>query len=378
MQALTNCTIYTGSSVLTDKAVLVENGRISDIVEADAIPSQATPVDLEGNILSSGFIDLQINGCGGRMFNDHISTETLDIMTEAIRPTGCTAFLPTLVTAPDEDIFKAVEVVDAYRRENSESVLGMHLEGPYISRKRRGIHDETLVRRPDSEVLSFVAEHGYEVVRMVTMAPEHADPEHVALLARAGIRISAGHSASPCAVAREAFRSGMSMATHLYNGMDPIMGREPGLVAAVYLERPWTGIIADGVHVAWENVELAKRILGEKLFLVSDAVGPVGTDRTEFLLGGRDMVVKDGKCLAADGTLGGSMLTMDVAVRNCVEHVGLPLDETLRMASLYPARAIRMDGELGKVARGYLADLVVLDRELSVVSTFKRGQRLDT
>lgn len=374
MKAFTNCTIYTGSCVLTGKAVLVETGRITDIVSHDAVPAHAQTIDVGGHILAPGFIDLQINGCGGRMLNDNISAETLDVMTEAIRPTGCTAFLPTLVTASDEDMLQAVEVMDAYRDAYPESVLGLHLEGPYLSKRRRGIHNEALVREPEKRVLALVAEHGYEVVRMMTMAPEHARAEHIALLDRAGIRVSAGHSASPCSVARAAYRSGMSMATHLFNGMEPIQGREPGLVAATYLERPWTGIIADGVHVAWDNIELAKRILGERLFLITDAVAPVGTGLTEFVLGGHEVVVRDGKCLSADGTLGGSVLTMDMAVKNCVNHVGIDLEEALRMASLYPARAIRVDNELGKISKGYFADMVVLDSDLNVVSVYKRGE----
>ncbi len=375
MQALKNCVIYTGGDVLTDKAVLIENERISDIVESDAVPARAATVDLDGNILAPGFLDLQINGCGGRLFNEDISEETLDVMTEAIRPTGCTSFLPTLVTASDEDTLRAVEVMDAYRDKKPESVLGLHLEGPYLSRKRRGIHNEALVRGPDAGMLRLIADHGYEVVRMMTMAPENVELEHIKMLTEAGIRVSAGHSAAPCPVARKAFRSGMSMATHLFNGMEPLKGREPSLVGAVYLEHPWSGIIADGVHVAWDNIELAKRILGERLFLITDAMPPVGTDMTEFELAGRTVYVKDGKCLAADGTLGGSVLTMDKAVRNCVEQVGVALEEALRMASLYPARAIRLDGVLGKISKGYFADLVVMDHDLNVVSTFKRGRQ---
>ncbi|WP_222705781.1 N-acetylglucosamine-6-phosphate deacetylase [Salidesulfovibrio onnuriiensis] len=375
MQAFTNCTIYAGNAVLAGKAVLVEDGKISGVVANDAVPDHAAIVDLQGLSLAPGYIDLQINGCGGRMFNDDVSVETLDIMAKALLPTGCTSFLPTLVTATDEDMLKAVEVVDAYRDARPECVLGVHLEGPYLSRKRRGIHNESLVRQPDSKVLSLVAEHGPEVVRMMTMAPENAGTEYVKQLTDAGIRVSAGHSATPCTVAREAFRNGMTMATHLFNGMEPLMGREPGLVGAVYLERPWTGIIADGVHVAWDNIELAKRILGEKLFLITDAVAPVGTNQTEFQLGGHAVFVKDGKCLSADGTLGGSVLTMDVAVKNCVNHVGIELEEALRMASLYPAMAVGLDHELGRIEPGYFADMVALDDDLNVVSVFKRGQR---
>jgi len=164
------------------------------------------------------------------------------------------------------------------------------------------------------------------------------------------------------------------MATHLFNAMEPLKGREPGLLGAVFLEKPWTSIIADGVHVAWENIILAKQILGEKLLIVTDATPAVGSDITQFEFGGQTVYVKEGKCVAADGTIGGSLLTMDQAVRNCVEHAGVELDEALRMASLYPAQAIGMDGDYGRIGKGYQADFVALDPELEIVSVFKQGK----
>lgn len=375
MYALKNCTIFTGEGVLENSAVIVDGRRITEIIAVSDVAKGMEVRDLKGSILAPGFIDLQLNGCGGRMFNDDISVETLDVMAEAILPTGCTSFLPTLVSTNDEAMLQALKVVRNYRAGNGSAILGLHLEGPYLSLKRRGIHDPDEIRDPDERMLEIIVEYGSEVTRICTMAPETVKPEHVEKLTRAGIVVSAGHSAAPCPQARTMFRSGMTMATHLFNGMEPLQGREPSLVGAIYLEKPWTGIIADGVHVSWDNIELAKNILREKAFCITDAVSAVGTDMTEFQLGGQTVFVKDGKCSAADGTIGGSVLSMDQAVRNCVDHVGIDLYETLRMATLYPAKAIDIDSEYGRVTQGYMANLVVLDKEsLSVRHVVRDGK----
>ncbi len=375
MYALTNGTIFTGREILTDSAIIIENKHIINVVKTSAIPPQAEVIDLNKGVLAPGFIDLQLNGCGGRFFNDNISEETLDIMTEKILPTGCTSFLPTLISGPEKDIVKALEVVRKYRKKNGETVLGLHLEGPYISHKRRGIHNPDMIKQPSNKTISLIAKYGAEVTRICTVAPEVVDPRHLEELVKAGVRVSAGHSSVSCSLARKMFRTGISMATHLFNGMESLQGREPSLVGAVYLEKPWTGIIADGVHVSWDNIELSKNILKNKLFCITDATSAVGTDITEFVLGDQTVHVKDGKCATAEGTIGGSMLTMDKAVHNCVNHANIELSEALKMTSLYPARAIGVDSEYGIIAPGYHADLVILHHEsLKVRSVMKNGE----
>jgi N-acetylglucosamine-6-phosphate deacetylase len=232
-----------------------------------------------------------------------------------------------------------------------------------------------MIRKPEKPMLSLMTEYGKNVVRLCTLAPEHVLQKQLEQLNNGSIRISAGHSAIDCTRARRMFQNGIGMATHLFNGMEPLLGRAPGLVGAIYLEKPWTGIIADGVHVAWDNVILAKEILQEKLLLITDATPAVGSDNTQFGFGGQTVYVREGKCVAADGTIGGSLLTMDQAVRNCVQHANIPVDEALRMASLYPAQAIGVDTQYGRIARGYRADLVALSPRLEVVSVFKQGIR---
>lgn len=378
MHALKNCTIYTGDKILENKAVLIRDGRIKDIVAIEALPTDISALNLNGHTLAPGFMDLQLNGCGGKLFNDDISEKTLDVMTEATLSSGCTTYLPTLVSCSDEDMRQAMQVVATYRQKKPDTVLGLHIEGPYLSFQRRGIHNPDMIRLPDTEMLELMVQYGPDVVRMTTMAPEAVLPEHINVLTRAGIRVSAGHSAARTRQAKNAFTAGVSMATHLFNGMAPLKGRAPGLVGTVFLESPWTGIIVDGIHVHWDNVRLAKRLLDKKLFCITDATPAVGTNITKFEFGGQQVYIKQGKCAAADGTIGGSILTMNRAVYNCVHHVGIALDEALRMATLYPARALGMDHEYGKIAPGYWADMVVLNDEQTVHNVFKRGQSVFT
>ncbi len=376
MHALTHCTLYTGRDILEDYAVVIDKKRIADIVKATTLPSDMNTEDMHGAILTPGFIDLQINGCGGRLFNDHICAETLDTMCRTMLPTGCTGFLPALISTSDTDMTTAMKVVQDYREHARETVLGLHLEGPWLNLERRGIHDPGMIRPPDEDMLALIKRYGNKVVRMCTLAPEQVQQHQIEQLNHADIRISAGHSSVYCSRAREMFRQNIHMATHLFNAMEPLKGREPGLLGAVFLEKPWTGIIADGVHVAWENIILAKEILGEKLFLVTDATPAVRSDITHFEFGGQRVYVKEGKCVTEGGTIGGSLLTMDQAVRNCVAYAGVEPAEALRMASLYPAQALGMDTEYGRIGKGYQADLVALDQQLEVVSVFKKGECL--
>mgnify|MGYP001020467735 CR=1 FL=1 len=319
-----------------------------------------------------------MNGCGGALFNRDISARTLEAMAATCLRFGVTSFLPTLISAPDADMLAALSVVSATRRERPEArwnVLGLHLEGPWLNPRRAGIHDRSQLRPPDPALAGRVASADADMVRLLTAAPERLGPELAARLARAGVLVSAGHSEASFEQVQACVEAGLSLATHLFNGMAPLAGREPGLLAAAFLDpRIMAGIVADGAHVAWENVRLAKKLMGDRLFLVTDAMPPAGADLREFTLCGQ-RVFSDGVRLTdAQGVLAGSVLTMDQAVRNCVRHGGVALDEALRMATLYPARAVGLEGELGVIEPGAVANLVVLDPELRVRGTVVAGR----
>jgi N-acetylglucosamine-6-phosphate deacetylase len=374
--ALTATHLYTGDQELTHHAVLVDQHRIVDCLPISQISSDWKLRYTDSN-LAPGLIDLQLNGCGGVMFNDAITAETLTVMHQTNLKSGTTSYLPTLITCSDADMLAALEVVAAYRQQHPISVLGLHLEGPYLNPKRKGIHNEAYIRRPDSAMLEKITAVGSAVVKLVTLAPEQAEPHQIQQLAEQGILVSAGHTDATFEQAMAGFDAGVGMVTHLFNAMSPWLGRSPGVVGATFSHpNIYAGIIADGHHTHFESIALAHRIKQNKLILVSDATPPVGTDMTSFVIGGQEVFYRNGKCVSADGTLGGSALTLITAVANCVQHLHLPLAEALRMASLYPAQAIGVDDYLGKIAPGYVANFVVFDPEFRVTAVVDQGHYL--
>jgi N-acetylglucosamine-6-phosphate deacetylase len=378
MYALTNCALYTGHQELTDRALIIEGSRIVEIVPQAHLPPCQTidhTIDLAGNSVAPGFIDLQLNGCGGVMFNDRITAATLETMHQTNLKSGTTSFLPTLITTSDHDMQTALELVQQYRQQYPHRVLGLHLEGPYLNPKRKGIHNEAYIRPPDRAMLQRIATYGRETVKLVTLAPEQAQPDQIRLLTEAGIVVSGGHTDATYEQAIAGFEAGVSMVTHLFNAMTPWLGRSPGMVGGVFSRGDvYAGIIADGFHVHYESIRLAHRILQDKLLLVTDATPPVGTDMPAFWIGGQEVFYQNGKCVSADGTLGGSALTLIEAVANCVRHVGISLPEALRMASLYPAQAIGVDDTLGQIAPGYVSNLVIFDANFQIHGMVDAGQ----
>ncbi|MGL5226471.1 MAG: N-acetylglucosamine-6-phosphate deacetylase [Aeromonas sp.] len=376
MYALTHCTLYTGSCVLSGYSVVIDADKIVAISPVAELPADIECIDLHGANLSAGFIDLQLNGCGGVMFNTDISTDTLAIMQAANLKSGTTSFLPTLITSPDADMKQAVAVTRAYMAAHPNEVLGVHLEGPYTNLTRKGIHPAAQIRQPVDEMIAFFCANS-DAIAKITLAPERNEPAHIRQLVDAGILVSAGHSAANYEQAMAGFNNGIGFATHLYNAMTPtVNGREPGVVGAIYDRNDvYAGIIVDGHHVHWANVRLAHRIMGEHLVLVTDATAaagaPEGFDKFDFC--GTTVFVRDGQCLDENGTLGGSSLTMIEGIENLVTQVGLTLDEALRMATLYPARAIGREADLGRIQVGHIANLTVFDQHFTVRGTVVNG-----
>ncbi|MEZ8318880.1 N-acetylglucosamine-6-phosphate deacetylase [Vibrio splendidus] len=374
MYALSNCKIYTGSDVLTDHAVVIENELIKKVCPISELPEGIEVRDLNGANLSPGFIDLQLNGCGGVMLNDEITADTMQIMHKANLKSGCTSFLPTLITSSDEDMRAVITAAREYHNQYQNQSLGLHLEGPYLNVTKKGIHSVDHIRKSDSEMIELICENN-DLVAKVTLAPELNDPEHIERLRKAGVVVSIGHTNATYAEARQGFESGITFATHLFNAMTPMVGREPGVVGAIYdTPEVYAGIIADGFHVDYANIRIAHKIKGEKLVLVTDATAPAGADMEYFIFVGKKVYYRDGKCVDENGTLGGSALTMIEAVQNTVEHAGIALDEALRMATLYPATAIGVESKLGRIKKGMVANLAVFDRDFNVKATVVNGQ----
>ena len=374
--ALTNCVIYTKYDVLRDYAVVINGEIIDAVIPQNELNSDIKTIDLQGNNLTAGFIDLQLNGCGGVMFNDQTSVETLEIMQATNLKSGCTSFLPTFITAPDENIKSAIKIMRDYLNKHKNQALGLHIEGPFISVEKKGVHRPEYIREITSEMKDFLCENA-DVITKITIAAENPTINYTPDFVKSGIIVSVGHSNATYEVAKEAFRKGASFATHLHNAMSPISsGRAMGVVGAVLDSDVYTGIIVDGVHVNFGNVRIDKKIKGDKLCIVTDslAAAGAGTELERFTFVGKTIYVKNGRCYDANGTIAGASITMMESVRNAVEYVEIPLAEALRMSNLYPARAIGVDDRLGSVEKGKVANLAVFTANYEVIGSVLNGE----
>ena len=377
---LRNARILAGDEFRDDLAVVIEDGRITALV-SDAAPqlgSADEQVDLGGGWLLPGFIDAQVNGGGGVLFNNTPDVESLRTLAAAHRRFGTTGLLPTLISDDVQVMRAAIAATRQAISEGVPGVLGIHLEGPYIAPARKGTHDANKFRVPDADEIAMAAslDNG---VTLLTLAPERVPLESIRALVERGVIVAAGHTAASYEEARAGLDAGIRGFTHLYNAMSPLTGREPGAVGAALEDRDsWVGIIADGVHVhaASLRVALAAKPRG-KVMLVTDAMPPVGADSPSYELYGEVITAVDGVVRNAAGSLAGSALDMATAVRNAVHLLGLPLDEAARMASRYPAQFLNLDDRLGEIAEGYQADLVLLDDALQVRATWIAGERED-
>lgn len=381
MYALTHCRIFTGHEILDDHALVVADGLIERLCPQAELPADIEQRSLNGALLAPGFIDVQLNGCGGVQFNDTaeaVSVETLEIMQRANEKSGCTSYLPTLITTSDDLMKQGVQVMRDYLAKYPNQALGLHLEGPWLNIIKKGTHNPDFVRKPDAALVDFLCQNA-DVITKITLAPEVAGCEVIRKLADAGIVVSAGHSNATLNEAKAGFCAGITFATHLYNAMPYITGREPGLAGAVLDDTDvYCGVIADGLHVDYVNIRNAKRLKGDKLCLVTDATAPAGAQIDQFIFAGKTIYYRNGLCVDENGTLSGSALTMIEGVRNLVEHVGIALDEALRMATLYPARAIGVDKKLGTLAAGKVANLTAFTRDYEIIKTIVNGNEVAT
>ncbi|MET0936971.1 MAG: N-acetylglucosamine-6-phosphate deacetylase [Luteibacter sp.] len=376
--ALVNGRVLTDNGFQGGFAVLVDDGKITGLaLPSDPRVRAAERHDLGGRTLLPGFIDCQVNGGGGVLFNDVPTVDAIRRIGEAHAKFGTTGFLPTLISDDAEVMAKAIDAVNDAVAQGVPGVLGIHLEGPFIAPERKGVHDPAKFRIADASDVAMVARrHGG--VTLLTLAPERASAAVMQELVANGVIVAAGHTAADYDTTRQALATGVRGFTHLFNAMTPFTSREPGVVGAA-LEDPasWCGLIVDGhhVHPASLRVAIAAKAR-EKMMLVTDAMPPVGSDDPTFVLKGETITVKDGVCQTADGTLAGSALDMATAVRNTINMVGVPYDEAARMAATYPAAFLGLGATHGHIAAGYRADLVVMDDNHEVVETWIGGVRV--
>jgi N-acetylglucosamine-6-phosphate deacetylase len=371
-QALSEGRILTTSGFRDDLVVLIEHGHITDLVaQGDPRIAGAERVNLQGNTLLPGFIDWQVNGGGGVLFNDGPSVDCIRRIGSAHRRFGTTGFLPTLIS-DDADVMRAaIAAVDDAISQGVPGVLGIHLEGPYIAPERRGAHDSAKFRQLNDDEIDLVCSLRNGVT-VLTLAPECVHPEQIQALVERGIIVCAGHSAATYEQARAALDAGLRGFTHLYNAMSPLQGRAPGMVGAALEDaESWCGMIVDGhhAHPTSLRVALAAKPRG-KMTLVTDAMPPVGADTDSYELAGATITCRNGRCETADGVLAGSALDMASAVRNSVKTLGVCLEDAARMASTWPAKFLGISDKHGSIAPGQRAELVLVDAEISIMRTW--------
>ncbi len=374
-RAFINGRVLADNEPETGLAVLVEDGRILDVVrDSDPAVAKAQRRDLAGALLLPGFIDTQVNGGGDVLFNDTPTVDGVRRIAAAHARYGTTGLLPTLISDNLAVMRRAVEAVDAAIEQQVPGVLGFHLEGPFLSAQRRGVHDAAKLRAIDAEGMEIACalKRGRT---LLTLAPECVDAAVIRQMVARGVIVAAGHTAGSYDQVRAGLDAGIRGFTHLFNAMTPLSSREPGAVGAALDDAAsWCGLIVDGHHVHPATLRAAIRAKAPgKMILVTDAMPPVGGASPEFRLGDQTAVCRDGICLTPDGTLAGSCLDMAGAVRNTMRMLGLSLGEAVRMASAYPSAFLGLGETHGRIAPGYRADLVVADDALAVQQTWIGG-----
>ncbi|HTM97935.1 MAG TPA: N-acetylglucosamine-6-phosphate deacetylase, partial [Pedobacter sp.] len=322
-----------------------------------------------GYLILPGLIDLQIYGAGGKLFSAQPSLESIHIIEEELLQQGNTGFLICLATNTPNVFEECIEVIKAHRK-IARNCLGLHLEGPFINPKKRGAHVEEFVRKATLDEVKNLLEMGDGTIKMMTLAPELQDDEVIQYLLDNNVVVSLGHSDASFEQATHAYNQGIQSTTHLFNAMSPIHHRSPGIPTAVFNHpKAMSSVIVDGHHVDFEVVKMAAKLMKERLFLITDAV-------TACDLGPYQHHAVDGKFVMPDGTLSGSSLTMLQAIKNCVDYCDISLTDAINMATLYPAKLINKEKEIGSIAIGAEANMIVLDQSLNLKKVFFKGEEI--
>ncbi|MDP3737719.1 MAG: N-acetylglucosamine-6-phosphate deacetylase [Hyphomonadaceae bacterium] len=372
MQALSPKLLCTGDEIIEGATVHIDGGRILTVASTPAPGA----TKLEG-LLAPGYIDIQVNGGGGVLFNDAPTLQTLQTIAAAHRPFGVTGFMATLISDDRSKAARAIEAVEHALKSGVEGLLGLHLEGPWLSDPRRGVHPSKFLRQLDAEDIQLLTRKR-SFPLLITVAPEQIDAASLKTLAAAGVKISLGHTAASSENVEAALAAGATGFTHLFNAMPPLEGRNPGPVGAALANRSvWTGLILDGIHVHPTSARVAFAAkTANKLILVSDAMSTIGSKDPSMSLFGEKITVRDGALRTANGTLAGAHLELSTAVRNAVSLLGATQQEALRMATLTPAEFLGVDKDRGRIAPGARADFVLLGPTLDLKEIWIAGKRI--
>ena len=366
MYALKNAKIFTSEEVLNDQVLLIEGDKISKIISEENLDTNIQIIDLQGLNVAPSFIDIQIYGGGGSLYNSKTTEETIRKTYLEIRRQGTTHFQITLSSVLLGKMLEAIDVAKNYIKNGGRGLAGLHLEGPYFSFPKRGAHVAEFIRKPTNDELKTIIQACEGLPTYITIAPEEFTDKQLKMLLESDIIVAAGHSSATYKEAQNAFQQGIKRVTHLFNAMSQLQGREPGLVGAAYNSESWASIIPDGIHVDFASIQISKKMMGKRLFIITDAVTNDVSGDYKFIHAGTHYT--DTK-----GTLSGSALSMMQGVKNCVEQVEIPLQESIRMASTYPAEVLNLEHRLGKIKSDYQANMVIFDDDLVVKGIVEEG-----
>lgn len=342
MKTLTANKVFTGKEWLGPVEIRIEN----DIIQSIRYISDSEVQDFKEGFLCPAFIDLQVYGGNGILFSNHQTVEAIQATYDEHSKTGTEFFQITLNCSPSETIFKAIDAANKYQKEGRPGLLGLHLEGPFFNPVRRGAHLEAFVQKPSKELIDAIIHRAGDLRIYMTIAPEMFDDELLDYIIQSPIICSIGHSDASQSQVEKAFRKGIDKITHLFNAQSQWQSRALGIAGTTLLHHEvWASIIVDGLHLDYGTVQLAKELKKARLFLITDAV-------TNDLSGPYYFSKKDGKFTNDQGILSGSALTMHDAIVNCVNHVGIDLEEAIRMATMYPAQVIGLENEIGTIEVG--------------------------
>ena len=351
--------VFTGETWLQNHAVIVENDTIKEIVPVSLLSTEQKTEEFHNCFLAPAFIDLQIYGAGGKLFSAHPEPSSLQILQEHGAKGGSVFSLPTVATNTYEVFYNCIDAVREYWKNNGKGILGFHFEGPWINSTKRGAHIESLIHPPTIQEVEEILNYGKGVIRMITLAPEICSKEVIDLILSHNIFISAGHSNATYEEAKKSFANGITMVTHLYNAMSPLQHRQPGLVGATMDDdMVMASIIPDGYHVDYAAIRIAKQVMKERLFVITDAV--TVTKQGDY------QHQQVGNKYEANNILSGSALTMAMAVQNLVNFTSIELGEALRMCSLYPAKLFGLH-EYGRIEKGYSSKVIVMNKNMEAV-----------
>jgi N-acetylglucosamine-6-phosphate deacetylase len=351
--------IFTGDNWLYDYAVITKEGIINELIPAVTLPRDISVESFSACLITPAFIDLQIYGAYKKLFAVYPETDSLYKMKEYCNSGGAAYCLPAVATNTMNVFYKCIDAVRNYWTEGGEGILGLHIEGPWINSEKKGAHIESLIHSPTLKEVEELLTYGKNVIKIITLAPEVCSDEVIDLILSHNIIISAGHSNANYQQASRGFNKGIKTVTHLYNAMSALQHRAPGLVGATFnSENVMASIIPDGYHVDYAAIRIAKKIMGERLFTITDAVTETNDGYYQHQLAGDKY--------EAAGILSGSALTMNKALKNLITHVGIEIDEAIRMCSVYPAKVLGMQNELGKIEKGFKAKMVVLDEKMGM------------